>query len=162
MSVLLHTCCAPCATVFIERLKDITLFFFNPNLYPEAEYRKRLDDVRKLAEIYKIPLIEGKYDHEEWLRSVSGLSDEPENGRRCRICYQVRLYETARVAQEKGFKQFATTLTISPHKDTEAINNFGKDIGEMMGVEYLETDFTNEFHRSVELSKKYDLYRQNY
>jgi len=167
-SILLHTCCAPCASGTIERLQedgyDITLFFYDPNISPETEYKKRLNEAKRLAEIYKIGFIEGKYDAAKWNKLVKRFTDEPELGRRCTICYQMRMAETAKKAKGSGFDSFTTTLTLSPHKDAERIHKLGNSIGKRFDVEFLFYDFKkkNGFLKSIQNSKRYGLYRQNF
>jgi len=167
MKLLLHSCCAPCSTEVICRLKEkyqVTLFFYNPNIHPRKEYEKRLWEQKKLAQKLGIQLIKGQYTPDDWLSAVKGLENEPENGRRCEICYRMRLLETAKLAKKEDFPVFTTTLTISPHKNSEIINSIGNEISNDMGVEYLSEDFKkkNGFGRSIEHSRKHDLYRQDY
>jgi predicted adenine nucleotide alpha hydrolase (AANH) superfamily ATPase len=165
--LLLHICCAPDATVGVERLSpdyDVTLLFHNPNIYPAEEYHKRFDAAKQLTGTLGIGLIEGDYDTEAWLDAVRGLEDEPEKGRRCETCFKERLRTTARIAREKGFDVFAAVLTVSPHKDAALINRLGARAAEEYGVEYLPTDLKKKdgFKRSVELSRLHGLYRQDY
>jgi len=164
--LLLHICCAPDATVGIEDLADeydTVGFFYNPNIHPETEYKKRLDSARGLSGATGLALKEGKYDDDSWFETVTGLEAEPEKGLRCDACFRIRIEETARTAREEGFEIISTVLTTSPHKDAEKINIIGQEIADEYGLEYLPTDLKkNGFSRSVQLSRKYNLYRQNY
>jgi predicted adenine nucleotide alpha hydrolase (AANH) superfamily ATPase len=165
--LLLHVCCAPDATVPYQRLKDeyeVIAFFYNPNIHGEEEYQKRLHEVERLAKLWDFPLIVGEYNVEQWFSAVRGLEDEPEGGKRCEVCYSLRLEETAKLAKELGCEAFATVLTISPHKKAEKINAIGKEAGERHGIAYLESDFKKKdgFKESVRISRELNLYRQNY
>ncbi len=165
--ILLHTCCGPCSTVAIERLEgnfDSTGFFYNPNIYPAREYRKRFHDAEDFFEDKGITLIEGDYDPDAWLRGVKGLEKEPEGGRRCDTCIAMRLRETAKVAKNLGIYTVGTTLSVSPFKNTSKVNDIGKRMVEEYGVKWLDVDFSaaDGYKRSLELSREYDLYRQDY
>lgn len=165
--LLLHICCAPDATVGIEDLADdydTVGFFYNPNIHPETEYEKRLDSTKSLAAAAGLPLEEGQYDDDRWFEAATGFEAEPEKGLRCDACFRIRIEETARTAREEDFEIIATVLTTSPHKDAEKINSIGQEIADAYGLEYLPTDLKkkNGFSRSVQLSRKYNLYRQNY
>jgi len=162
--VLLHVCCACCCTECIERLKDeyeVILFFSNSNIFPKEEYEKRLENARKIASVYGIKLIEDNYEHNKWREFVRGLEDEPEGGKRCSKCFEFNLKRTKEKVDELGINQFTTTLTISPHKCSKVIFEFGKKID---GEKFLPIDFKKRdgFGHSIELSKKHNLYRQNY
>ncbi len=167
-NILLHVCCGPCATSVVEKLKEkfneITLFFYNPNIHPKKEYERRLDEVRKLAEKWKSKLIEGKYDIRRWFKMTYIYKHEPEKGKRCTLCYAMRMLEAAKLARELHLPYFTTTLTVSPLKDEKRIFHIGKILSEKFGVKFLEEDFKkkNGFKRSVEISKKLNIYRQNY
>ncbi len=170
-SVLLHACCAPCSSYVIEYLSeflDITLLYFNPNISPEEEYRKRLKEVDRLIVQMpvksKVKLLEGRYETKEFFEIARGLEELPEGGERCFKCYRLRLEEAARIGAEKGFDFFGTTLSISPHKNAEKLNIIGEVLGEKYGIRYLYGDFKkkNGYKRSIELSGIYGLYRQNY
>ncbi len=131
--LLLHACCGPCATQVIELLSRdyrVTAFFYNPNIQPEEEYLNRLTALETFCRIRDIELISGRYDNQEWLELVAGLEEQPEGGKRCEVCFAMRLQKTALVAVEHGFKAFSTTLSISPHKDTQAVNRIGQRSGE--------------------------------
>ena len=168
---MLHCCCAPCASYVLECLiprYDITLFFYNPNIEPQAEFEKRKNELSKLLKMAlfesDIDLIECEYNNTVFSNSVLSLRGEPEGGQRCRVCFELRLRETAIKTRAGEYDIFATTLTVSPHKDAELINEIGNNISNELNVEYLPSDFkTNDgFKRSVELSKRYGLYRQGY
>lgn len=174
-ALLLHSCCGPCSTAVIERLVadyDITVFFYNPCITDFDEYEKRkqnqIEFIEKfnlnLNEKHKIYFIEGEYEPDKYYQSVAGYSNEPEGGRRCVICFRMRLEETARMAKMKGYGLFTTTLTVSPHKNYPQISAIGKEMAEKYGVEFLDMDFKKKagFQRSIQLSKEYGLYRQNY
>ena len=166
-ALLMHICCAPDATIGYERLcekADVTGFFYNPNIEPLREYELRESEARKLANLLNVNYIEGLPDRETWRELTAGLENEPERGERCRRCIAHSLEKTALKALELNIPTFATTLTTSPHKDVEFIHKTGKEIAERLGIEYLpETLRKNDgFKRSIELSKKYNLYRQNY
>ena len=170
-SLLLHSCCGPCSSYVLEYLTkhfDITVFFYNPNIYPEAEYFKRLDTQKQLLErmsfVNPVSLIEGEYDPENYLAAVRGQEEYREGGARCSTCFTLRLDKTAELAKSKGFDYFATTLTVSPHKNAQIINTLGYDLSEKYDVRWLPSDFKKRegYKRSIELSKQYDLYRQEY
>jgi predicted adenine nucleotide alpha hydrolase (AANH) superfamily ATPase len=167
MKLLLHICCAPDATHPIQILKDnyeLGAFFYNPNIHPGSEYARRLEDMRFLSKKWGVVLHEGNYDRDEWLSLADVFKDEPEGGRRCELCYQVRLEETGKKAKKEGYDMFGAVLTISPHKDARKINTLGKKIGERYGIPFLESDFKKKdgFKKSVEISKEFGLYRQDY
>lgn len=168
--LLLHSCCAPCSSYVLEYLAEIfsiTLFFYNPNISPREEYEKRLAELKGLLvkmALSDIPVIEAPYDHECFLKLSEGLEDLPEGGERCFGCYGLRLYETARAAAEGGYDYFTTTLSISPHKNAQKLNEIGQAAAGKWGAVWLPSDFKkkNGYKRSVELSELYGLYRQNY
>lgn len=167
-SLLLHSCCAPCSSYVLEYLRErcrITLFYYNPNIEPEAEYLKRYAEQTRLAEaLGGFEVIAGAYDNRAFRALVEGYEDEPEGGARCRRCFQMRLEETARLAAVKGFDFFTTTLSISPHKDADVVNMTAQCAAELHGVRVLYADFKkkNGYKRSLELSGEYGLYRQGY
>ena len=168
MRVFLHICCAPCAVGVIERLREeghtVFGFFFNPNIYSVQEYEKRAKSLEKLAEKIDLEYVVGSYETEKWYARIQGLESEPETGRRCEVCYEMRLSQAARSAKARGYDCFATTLTISPHKPAPVIGAIGRRVGERHGIEFLERDFKKRdgFRQSVLLSKEYELYRQSY
>ncbi len=165
--LLLHACCAPCSSACLERLKDhfdIKLFFYNPNIEDE-EYKKRKAELIRLAkETGWAEICECSHDTEEFYSAVQGLEGCPEGGARCAACFKLRLERTAERAKELGADYFATTLTISPLKDAALINATGYAAGEKYGVKWLPSDFKKHdgYLRSLQLSKEYNLYRQNY
>ena len=166
--VLVHVCCAPDATTAYKRITDLgqqcSFFFYNPNIYPVEEYQKRLNATRKLANLWKVPLLEGDYDASEWTEWVEEFSQEPEGGARCLRCIEFRLRKTALKAKENGFDVFATSLTTSPRKNAQSINTIGEKISSEIGVIYMKSDFKKKdgFLYSVKVSKMLNLYRQNY
>ena len=160
--ILLHVCCAPCAMYPIENLAeeyDVTLFFSNSNIFPKEEYDKRLNYVKNIAEKFNLKLFIDSYDHKEWLEWIRGLENEPEKGKRCDKCFEFNLARAAKFASENNFDFYTTTLTVSPHKPAGKIFEIGMAAGN-----FLEKDFKkkNGFLRGIELSKKFNLYRQNY
>ena len=174
-TLLLHSCCGPCSTACIERLLDdyeITVFFYNPNMSDLEEYQRRTKAQRTVIERFneiigegrEIKYIESPYEPEEFYEAVKGYEDEPEGGKRCTKCFGVRLGETAKVAKQYGYEYFTTTLTVSPHKNFKLISEIGNAVSEKIGVTYLDENFKKKdgFKRSIELSKKFGLYRQDY
>jgi len=167
MKLLLHVCCAPDATTPYLRLEEgheVTCFFYNPNIDDEQEYERRLQAMERLSEIWQIRLLPSPYEVERWKGCIEGLEGEPEGGKRCLVCYRLRMEETARKAREEGYEGFATTLTISPHKNADRINTIGRALEERHGVKYLASDFKKKggFKESVEWSKRLGLYRQRF
>lgn len=165
--LLLHSCCAPCSTHTIEVLKsqyDLTILFYNPNIFPSEEYNKRLSEQERYADMLGIKVLSLPYDENEFLNNVKGLELEKEGGKRCEVCFEIRLRQTARICKEKGFDLFTTTLTVSPYKNTQIINSIGRKIAEEENVRFLEESFKKKdgYLDSIRLSKKYELYRQNY
>jgi len=165
--ILLHSCCGPCSTSVVENLVnyfDVSIFFYNPNIFPREEYEKRLSTEKLFCEKLSIKIIEGSYDHDEWLKAVAGLEGEREGEKRCEICFNFRLAKTASLAKEKGFDLFSTTLSVSPHKSFSIISHIGKDLEAEFGVKFLDRDFKkgDGFKRSIDLSKEHSLYRQKY
>ena len=170
-TLLLHSCCAPCSSYVLEYLSKyfkITVFYYNPNIYPESEYTKRILEQQMLIDDmetrFPVSFLAGNYEKEKFYKMAEGLEYVKEGGERCFKCYALRLEEAAKVAKEGGFDYYTTTLSISPMKNSEKLNQIGKAIGEKYGVEYLQSDFKkkNGYKRSVELSKEYGLYRQDY
>ncbi len=170
-SLLLHSCCGPCSSAVLEYLTryfDVTLLWFNPNLYPEAEFEKRfrtqLELIEKMCLAEDVPVLAESWKHEEYLRRVKGLEDEPEGGARCTECFRLRLVECARLAKQYGFDYFCTTLSVSRYKDAERINLLGEEVGRALGVAWLPSDFKKRDgeRRSQELAEQYGLYRQDY
>lgn len=170
-SLLLHACCAPCSSAVLERLAEhfhITVFYYNPNISPETEYQKRVEEEKRL--LTEMPLknpvsfLEGKYAPERFFEMAWGMEGEPEGGARCMKCYALRLRETAERAREDGFDFFTTTLSVSPYKNAQKLNEIGAAMAKEYGVPYLYSDFKKKggYQRSIELSRQYGLYRQNY
>jgi predicted adenine nucleotide alpha hydrolase (AANH) superfamily ATPase len=169
--LLIHSCCAPCSSYVLEYLSnyfEITVFYYNPNIYPEEEYVRRVAEQQMLigSMQFKNPVmfLQGEYVPSDFYHTVKGLEAEPEGAIRCFLCYELRLREAAKLAKEKGFDYVTTTLSISPHKNAEKLNEIGFKEAEEYGVKYLPSDFKkkNGYKRSIELSKEYDLYRQDY
>ncbi len=169
-TLLLHACCAPCSSAVLERIAkyfDITILYYNPNITDQEEYEKRLQEleifVRKLN-LDNIKVIPGRYKPEEFFEISKGLEQEKERGRRCYKCYKLRLEETAKIADQLGFDFFTTTLSISPYKNSKWLNEIGEELNKNYQSTYLYADFKkkNGYKRSIELSKKYNLYRQDY
>lgn len=168
--LLLHSCCAPCSSAILEFLQnyfDITVYFYNPNITFEEEYYKRLNEQREYHEKrgYSIKVIEGKYDpKEDFFKQVKGLEDRREGGERCFKCYTLRMEATAQKAKELGFDYFSTVLSISPLKNTQWINEIGEELSKKYGIKFLNGDFKkkNRYLRSTEISREYELYRQDY
>lgn len=169
--LLLHSCCAPCSSYVLEYLSkhfEITVFYYNPNIFPESEYTKRILEQQTLIEEmemkYPVSFIAGNYEKEKFYEMARGLEHLKEGKERCFKCYALRLEEAARLAKEGEFDYFTTTLSISPMKNAEKLNEIGNILGKEYGVEYLQSDFKkkNGYKRSIELSKEYGLYRQDY
>ena len=173
--VLLHSCCGPCSTACIERLLPdykITVFFYNPNITDAEEYQRRKEAQihfieefnRSAGDEEKVAFIEGEYLPEDFYKVCAGYSNEPEGGLRCTECFKLRMERTAQVALKTGNPLFGTTLTVSPHKNYPLISSIGRELAGLYGLEFLDIDFKkkNGFQRSIELSKEYGLYRQNY
>ena len=169
--LLLHACCAPCSSAVLERIAsyfEITIFYYNPNITEEEEYQKRVEELKRLISIikpkYKVSLLEGRYDPNDFWKIAKGLEEEPERGKRCYKCYELRLEETAKIAEKLSFPLFATTLTLSPHKNATWLNEIGENLDKKYQTTYLYSDFKkkNGYKRSIELSKEYSLYRQDY
>lgn len=165
--LLLQSCCAPCSTHVIDILKSeyqLTIFYYNPNIYPDEEYQKRLSEQKRYANVLGINVIEEKYDEKEFLSFVKGHESDSEGGDRCALCFELRLLKTAKKAKELGFDVFATTLTVSPHKDSDTINKIGLEIAKKIGIEFLDKNFKKQdgYLKSIKLSKQFNLYRQNY
>lgn len=167
--LLLHACCGVCSSSVLEKLLpffEITVLYYNPNIYPEEEYFKRLETLKELISKMNlnVDVLTFDYDYSEFKSEVIGLENEKEGGARCSKCFLLRLEKTASLAKEKGFDYFCTTLSVSPYKDSERLNSFGKLFEEKYGVNYLYSDFKKKegYKRSNELSRRYNLYRQHY
>lgn len=165
--LLLHSCCGPCSTACIERLHeyfDITVLYYNPNIEPQDEYVHRKEVQKEVLKRLNIKYMECDYDNDTFRRITNCLSNEKEGGKRCSVCFGIRLKYTAKMAKKYQFDYFATTLTVSPHKNSVIINNIGNKIGSTLDIKYLYADFKKRdgYKRSIELSKEYNLYRQDY
>lgn len=165
--LLIHICCACCGVYVLELLKDkydLSAYFYNPNIQPEEEYKKRLESVQRLCSDLKIPLIQGNYENKKWFEMIRGYENEPEGGKRCEICFKMRLEEVGKLAQKEKFTYFASTLTVGPRKRAELINTLGRQIGQKYGIIFYEADFKKKdgFKKSLKLSKDWGFYRQNY
>lgn len=170
-TLLLHSCCAPCSSAVLERLSRhfaITVLYYNPNITDENEYLMRIGEQKRLIESMKfqnpVGFAEGDYCPEIFFETVKGLEKLPEGGERCFKCYALRLEEAAKFASEHGFDYFTTTLSISPLKNADKLNEIGEQMSKKYGVKHLPSDFKKNdgYKRSIELSKEYSLYRQNY
>ena len=169
--LLLHSCCAPCSSYVLEYLSnyfEITVFYYNPNIFPENEYTKRILEQQTLISDMKVKhpvsFLAGNYDRERFFQIAEGLEHLREGGERCFKCYELRLDEAAKIAQDAGFDYFTTTLSISPLKNADKLNEIGTTLADKYGVQYLQSDFKkkNGYKRSIELSNEYGLYRQDY
>ena len=170
-SLLLHSCCAPCSSYVLESLSEyfrITVFYYNPNIYPEEEYWKRVEEqqrfIRQLPTRYPISFLEGNYEKDRFYQAVKGYEKEPEGGARCEICFRLRLGEAIKAAESGGFDYVTTTLTISPMKNAPLLNTIGEELCQNTKVNWLPSDFKkkNGYKRSTELSREYGMYRQDY
>lgn len=170
-SLLLHSCCGPCSSSVLERLTkhfSVTLLWYNPNLYPESEYERRLetqlDLLRKSGMADKVRIMIKLWSSSDYYEAVKGLEDEPEGGSRCEQCFRLRLFETAKIASENAFDYFCTTLSVSRYKNAPLLNEIGEAAGKEFGVKWLPSDFKKHGgeQRSQELSREYGLYRQDY
>ena len=172
-TLLLHSCCGPCSTQVIDFLKDyfiITVYYFNPNIEPQEEYLKRKNEqIRFIKELneknnYFVKFLDCDYDNNIFKEISLGLEKEPEGGARCGKCFYLRMYETALKAKDEGYEYFGTTLTVSPHKNSQVINKIGETIANNLGIKYIYGDFKKNdgYKKSIEFSKTYNLYRQDY
>jgi len=168
--ILVHLCCAICGVALIEKLKENfepTIFFYNPNIYPEDEYKKRKEAVIELAKIYEIDFFEAKYDVENWMEKIKGKENEPEKGSRCYDCFEMRLEEAGSFAKNNGFEIFTTSLFVSPFKDEKVVNEVGKKVANKFEVKFLTLEEVIEnkqdnWKKTRELAKKYGFYFQKY
>ena len=169
--LFLHSCCAPCSSYVLEYLSqyfEITVFYYNPNIYPPEEYQERAEEQKRLIDHFPaknpISYVEGDYDTRRFYQMAKGMEKLPEGGERCFACYELRMREAALLAKEGGYDYFTTTLSISPLKNAGKINEIGEKLEKELGVRHLPSDFKkkNGYKRSTELSKEYELYRQNY
>ena len=169
--LLLHCCCAPCSSATLERIQqdyEVDIFYYNPNIEPEAEYRKRAAEEERFVREFRpdggVRVITAEYDHEAFERIAKGREDLPERGERCYLCYELRMRRTAEYAKEQGYDCFTTSLSISPYKNAKWINEIGERLAEETGIGFLHSDFKKKdgYRRSIELSREYRLYRQDY
>ncbi len=166
--VLLHACCAVCSAYPIEKLKELeyepVLYFFNPNIYPPEELKRRYEELKKYADKKNIELILEKHDIESWYNAIAGLENEPERGRRCHRCFEYRLLYTALKAFQLEYKYFTTTLTVSPHKQSKVIFDIAKQLADKYELTFLDIDFKKEngFLKTMQIAKTENFYRQNY
>lgn len=169
--LLIHSCCAPCSSYVLEYLSDyfvITVFYYNPNIFPEEEYVRRAKEQEHLIDSMTlknpVTFIQGKYETKKYYELVKGHEADQEGGERCFLCYAMRLEEAAKLAAEGGYDFFTTTLTISPHKNAQKLNEIGNELGKIYELAFLPSDFKkrNGYKRSIELSKDFGLYRQDY
>ncbi len=170
-TLFLHSCCAPCSSYVLEYLSQyfkITVFYYNPNIYPDEEYYKRVDEQKQFINRFpaknKIDFVEGNFDKERFYAMAKGKENMSEGGERCFLCYQLRLREAAKYAKARNFDYFTTTLSISPHKNADKLNEIGLSLSKEYGIKYLVSDFKkkNGYKRSTELSRQYGIYRQDY
>lgn len=170
-TLLLHSCCAPCSSYVLEYLSQhfhITIFYYNPNISHKEEYDRRIEEQQRLISDLPaknpIQFLEGAYEPERYYEVAKGFEQSPEGGQRCFNCYELRLEESAKIAKENGFDYFTTTLSISPHKNASKLNEIGEQLSQKYNTPYLFADFKkkNGYKRSIELSKEYNLYRQDY
>lgn len=175
-TLLVHACCGPCNTKVLSSLSEafkVTVLFYNPNIHPKPEYEKRRDTQADFIVAFNdkngtdIEFVEGKYDPRRFFQATKGLEKEPEKGKRCEVCYELRLQEAKKFADEIGCEYYTTSLTVSPYKNTEAVNTIGDTLDESQNgsqSQFLHSDFKkkNGFRESIALAKEYDLYRQNY
>lgn len=169
--VLLHSCCAPCSSYVIEYLSkycDLTILYYNPNISPIDEYEKRKREQRRLIEeipkVHELNMIDCDYGNDLYEDAIKGLENEPERGNRCSVCFRLRLEKTAKMAKDNSYDYFGTTLTVSPYKNSSLINEIGLELEKQYGISFLISDFKkrNGYKRSIELSREYELYRQDY
>jgi predicted adenine nucleotide alpha hydrolase (AANH) superfamily ATPase len=165
--LLLHVCCIGCGAYVAQVLKEeytVTLFFYNPSIFPREEYRRRKEETVRIADQLGLALLSTGYDHEAWLKLVRGFEQSREGGRRCLICYRDRLERTGELAVKKGFTHFGTTLTVSPHKLADKINNIGAELADKYGIGFISEDFKKQdgFKKACQLSHELKLYRQDY
>ncbi len=165
--LLLHSCCGPCSTQVIDVLRkdyDITIYYYNPNIDTDEEYYHRLSEQKRFCKIVGINIIEEDHLEQDYYCKIKGLESEKEGGKRCSVCFRLRLEKTAKKAKELNYDCFGTTLTVSPHKNSLVINEIGKEVEDIEGIHFLEGNYKKQdgYKKSIEFSKKYNLYRQNY
>lgn len=165
--LLLHSCCGPCSSSVLNRISnffDVTVFYYNPNIHPKEEYLHRKSEQIRLLKELNIKFMDCDYNQNEYFDCIKGLEEEKEGGKRCNSCFYLRLNKTAKQAKENNFDYFGTTLTVSPHKNAQVINEIGKELENIYNIGFLYADFKKEngYLKSIELSKQYNLYRQDY
>lgn len=169
--VLLHSCCAPCSSyviTYLTKFVNVTVLYYNPNIFPEEEYNKRKKEqirfINSIKSEYIVDYMDCDYDNESFEKVIKGLENEPERGKRCTKCFNLRLSKTALTAKENNYDFFCTTLTLSPYKNAKLINEIGFELEKEYDIKYLPSDFKKRdgYKKSIELSKIYNLYRQNY
>ncbi len=165
--LLLHTCCGPCSIYVVEQLSkdyEVTVYFFNPNIHPRKEYLARRDEIKKYLDKIKVEFVEGEYNTKDWFNRIKGLEKEPEKGKRCDICFELRLGKTAEKAKQDNYDYWAATLSISPHKDIKKINSIANKLAKQYKVPFLDKDWkkNNGFKIACDMSKQENFYRQNY
>lgn len=168
--LLLHSCCAPCSSACLEKLTkyfDVTIYFYNPNIVSEIEFEKRLSEQKRFAyEVYgdSVKVIETAHSSDDYHKIIKGLESLPERSKRCYECYKLRLQKTCEYAKDNGYDYFTTTLSISPHKNADWLNQIGEELEKEIGVKFLNSDFKKEngYLRSIELSNEHNLYRQDF
>lgn len=166
--ILLHACCGICSAYPISLLQDmgytVIVYYYNPNIYPESEYQKRLEAEKTLCNHFNCELIEGKYEPDAYYETVKGLENEPEKGLRCDKCFELRLAKSARIAKEMGIREFTTSMVISPHKNYEKLTKIGNEIAKEYDLEYFSLNFRKNdgFLKTNQISRSLNLYRQNY
>ncbi len=166
-TLALHSCCGPCSSYVLEYLTqffDVTLFFYNPNIHPDTEYQKRLAEQKRVCDIFSVKIVECEYNPDIFFDKTKGLKQETEGGARCSVCFELRLFHTAKLAASSGFTYLASTLTVSPHKNAPLINEIGKKAADENGILWLPSDFKkrNGYLRSIQLSRQHGIYRQDY
>lgn len=166
--IILHSCCAICSGYPISLLQDmgyqVIVYFYNPNIFPQEEYQKRLEAEKTLCTRFDVELIEGEYNPQEFYAAAKGLENEPEKGKRCDKCFELRLRKTAEFAAKTGINKFTTSIVISPHKNYTKLTGIGEKIAQEFGLEYIAVDFKKKdgFLKTNKISKELELYRQNY
>ena len=165
--LLLHTCCAPCSGYLVSSLADnfeVTVYYNNPNIYPLEEYQARQKEVKDFFTKIGVEFVEAEYDHQQWQEVTKGLANEPEGGKRCVLCYHLRLKNSAHYAKNRNYDFFASTMSISPHKNSQILNNLGRALAKKIGIEFLAEDWKKKdrFKKAMEFSRAQGFYRQNY
>lgn len=169
MKILLHSCCSPCACHPIRELVSqgyqVTLFYYNPNIHPKSEYDIRFDELNKyISKIEGVTIIEGEYEVKEWFKKIKGLEREPERGKRCDICYEMRLRATAKKAADEAYDYFGSTLSISPHKKADKISEIGNKLADEYNLKFFDRDWKkmDGFKKSCAIAREENFYRQDY